>query len=137
MANLAIHYSDLGRKQAAMELGEKVLEARQKTLGSDHPDSLNATYSLALSYSDLGRKHEAMALGKKVLEARQRILGSDHPDTLLAQTAFAYFTRKNIETVSTSRESLLFDGDSQSSNEFGRQGECKMWRVVSDLHTRS
>ena len=40
MTNLAISYSDVGRRQEATELSQKVLEARQRTLGSEHPDTL-------------------------------------------------------------------------------------------------
>ena len=65
-----------------MELREKVLEASQRTLGSEHPDTLRAMTNLAVSYSDVGRRQEVTELREKVLEASQRMLGSEHPDTL-------------------------------------------------------
>lgn len=55
-----------------MELAEKVLESRQKALGSEHPNTFNSTNHLAVYYSDLGRRQEAMKLTEKVLEARRR-----------------------------------------------------------------
>ncbi len=70
MNNLAISYGDVGRRQEAMELREKVLEASQRTLGSEHPDTLRAMNNLAISYSDVGCRQEAMELFEKVLEAR-------------------------------------------------------------------
>ena len=55
MNNLAASYSDLGRHHEAMELEEKTLEARQRTLGSEHPNTLRTMSNLAFSYNDLGR----------------------------------------------------------------------------------
>lgn len=40
MAKLANSYSDLGRRQEAMELRETVSEASQTALGSEHADTL-------------------------------------------------------------------------------------------------
>ena len=82
-------FRENGRLQEAMELGEKVLKARQRTLGSEHPDTLYAMNNLAISYSDLGRKQEAMELVETVLKARQRTLGSEHRDTLMAMNNLA------------------------------------------------
>ena len=48
MKGLVIFYCDLGRGQEAIELGDKVLEASQRTLGSEHPDTLNAINGLAV-----------------------------------------------------------------------------------------
>ena len=78
----AVVFSESGLWQQALELTQKVLKARQRTLGSEHPDTLGSMFKLAAIYSDLGRRQEAMELAKKVEEARQRILGSEHPDTL-------------------------------------------------------
>jgi tetratricopeptide (TPR) repeat protein len=81
-AGFARTFLENGRLQSAVELGEKELQVRQKTLGNEHPDSLIAMNNLAISYSDLGHRQEAMELREKVLEASQRTLGSEHPDTL-------------------------------------------------------
>ena len=48
-------------------VGEKVLEARQRTLDSEYPNTLSAMTSLASSYSDVGRRQDAMELRDKVL----------------------------------------------------------------------
>ena len=42
MNHLAVSYNDIGRRQEAMELSEKTMEACQRTLGSEHPDTLRA-----------------------------------------------------------------------------------------------
>ena len=84
MGNLASSYSNLGRRQDAVELREKVLEAWKRTLGEEHPDTLLSMGNLASSYSNLGRRQDAVELEEKVLEARKRTLGEEHPDTLLS-----------------------------------------------------
>ena len=38
MSNLANSYSDLGRHQEALEMGEKMLEFRRRVLPENHPD---------------------------------------------------------------------------------------------------
>ncbi|KAH0555801.1 hypothetical protein GP486_006255 [Trichoglossum hirsutum] len=93
-ARFALAFAENGRLQSAMELRGKVLEARQRTLGNEHPDTLMAINNLASSYSDLGRRQEAMELGEKVLEARQRTLGNEHPDTLTTINLLSSLERK-------------------------------------------
>lgn len=83
-------FSECGLSQEAMGLTEKVIEARQRTLGSEHPNTLISMNNLANYYRDLGRRQEATELAEKVLEARQRILGSEHPDTLGSMDNLAY-----------------------------------------------
>jgi len=61
---------------------KEVLEARQRTLGNEHPRTLRTMGSLANSYRALGRRQEAMELNEKVLDACQKTLGNEHPDTL-------------------------------------------------------
>ena len=75
-------YVDNGQWLQAVELKEKVLEARKRILGEEHPDTLLSMGNLARSYSDLGRRQDAVELEEKVLEARKRTLGEEHPDTL-------------------------------------------------------
>ena len=82
-------FRENGRLQEAMELGEKVLKARQRTQGSEHPDTLRTMNNLANNYSDLGRKQEAMKLRQTTLEARQWTLGSEHSDTLYTMNSLA------------------------------------------------
>ncbi len=64
-------FSECGLSQEAMGLTEKVIEARQRTLGSEHPNTLISMNNLANYYRDLGRRQEATELAEKVLEARQ------------------------------------------------------------------
>ncbi|CAZ86084.1 unnamed protein product [Tuber melanosporum] len=91
-----------GRYEEAENIFRRVLEGREKVLGSDHLDTLTSAHNLALVLGQLGRHNEAEklnralvwildALGKydegertnkRVLDTRQRVLGPGHPDTL-------------------------------------------------------
>ena len=97
--NSAVVFEESGRQQEAMELREKVLDARLRKLGSKHPNTLKAMTKLARNYQKLGRRHDAMELGEKVLEARQGTLGNEHPDTLRAMhdlaISYSYLGRKH------------------------------------------
>ncbi len=45
MGNVALTYSDLGRHQDALSMGEKTLEFRRRVLSENHPD-IGATFVL-------------------------------------------------------------------------------------------
>ncbi|KAN0071003.1 TPR-like protein [Elaphomyces granulatus] len=85
----SLAFSENGRLRDSMELREKILAARQRTLGSECPNTLDAMFHLAFSYCDLGRYQEAMDLLEKTFEASQKTLGSEHPDTLRAMKFLA------------------------------------------------
>ena len=78
----SLAFRENGRPSDSMELCEKVFAARQRALGSEHPNTLLTAASLANNYDDLGRYQEAMELKEKTLEARQWTLGSNHLDIL-------------------------------------------------------
>ncbi|MGH3378291.1 MAG: tetratricopeptide repeat protein [Actinoallomurus sp.] len=74
--------------QAEAAYGD-VLRARERVLGADHPDTLNARYGLARMAAARGRYDDAEAAYRQVLNARERVLGADHPDTLNARYGLA------------------------------------------------
>ena len=59
-----------------------VLEARERTLGAEHPDTLASVSNLAVCCSDMGQLQDAEALYRRALEAQERTLGAEHSDTL-------------------------------------------------------
>ena len=61
---------------------KRALEARERVLGKEHPDTLGSVNNLAALYHDQGRYGEAEPLYKRALEASERVLGKEHPDTL-------------------------------------------------------
>jgi Tetratricopeptide repeat len=55
----------------AAEMEEKVLEARCKILGGEHPDTLLAMQTLSKWYRSLDRLEEAVALEVKLSQAEE------------------------------------------------------------------
>jgi tetratricopeptide (TPR) repeat protein len=78
-----------GRWKEGEELEVKVLEARRRVLGEEHPDTIIAMANLASTYWKQGRSKEAEELDIKVLEVRRRVLGEEHPDTIIAMANLA------------------------------------------------
>jgi tetratricopeptide (TPR) repeat protein len=60
----------------------RALEAREKVLGREHPDTLNSVNNLGLVLDKQGQYDAAEAMDRRALEAREKVLGHEHPDTL-------------------------------------------------------
>jgi hypothetical protein len=88
-------YQDQGKLVDAAQLQEKVLEARRRIQGEEHPDTLTTMDNLALTYQDQGKPVDAAQLQEKVLEARRRIQGEEHPRTLTTMNNLALLTYQN------------------------------------------
>jgi tetratricopeptide (TPR) repeat protein len=82
-----------GHYQEAERLHQRALDARKKSLGPDHPDTLNSVNNLAMLYRNQGRYDEAEQLYVHALEARERLLGSENPDTYVSMNNLAYLYR--------------------------------------------
>ena len=95
MANLAATYQKLGKYTEAQKLQMQVLDARNRILGVEHPETLRAMGNIAATYVKLGKYTEAEKLQMQVLDARNRILGEEHPHTILAMTNLA-ITYRNL-----------------------------------------
>ncbi|KAH8588254.1 hypothetical protein B0O99DRAFT_693645 [Bisporella sp. PMI_857] len=102
-------YVDSGQWRNACELREEVLEARKRTLGDEHPDTLLSMNNLASSYSDLGRMQEAVKLKEKVLKAGKRTFGDEHPKTLTSMNnlASSYSDLGRMQEAVELREKVL------------------------------
>ena len=61
-----------------------VLEARERTLGAEHPDTLVSVNNLAECLRAMGLQKDAEPLYRRALEARERTLGAEHPNTLVS-----------------------------------------------------
>ena len=59
-----------------------VLEAQERTLGAEHPSTLDSVNNLALCCRAMGQLKDAEVLHRRALEARERTLGAEHPSTL-------------------------------------------------------
>ncbi len=67
-----------------LEMAEAAAKGLERTLGPDHPDTLEEIDSLAGAYAKAGRLTESIALEERVRDARIATLGLDHPATLLS-----------------------------------------------------
>ena len=73
----------------AVELGEPLLEDRERVLGESHPDTLASLSDLASAYLAAGRVGQAVPLYERALADRERVLGESHPDTLASRNNLA------------------------------------------------
>ena len=88
-SNLADSYLELGLYKEAIQLFQKILEARKLILGDEHPNTLKVMNNLAKSFRKLGRYQESVQLCIETQELRKRILGDEHPDTLESMNGLA------------------------------------------------
>jgi hypothetical protein len=70
-------------------LQEKILKARSKKLGRDHPTTIESINSLALAYWNEARWQEVELLYSELVETKSRVLGVEHADTLSAMANLA------------------------------------------------
>jgi eukaryotic-like serine/threonine-protein kinase len=79
----AVRYSR-GDYAGAMEIFEKVKDARVEAFGHENPGVASALSNMSNAASDLGDYPRALALIQEALAIRQRVLGPDHPQTALS-----------------------------------------------------
>ncbi|MFT5466683.1 MAG: hypothetical protein ACI8UO_001783 [Verrucomicrobiales bacterium] len=80
-----------GDYAAAEPLYRRALEARERVLGAEHPDTLGSLNNLAALLDAKDDYAAAEPLLRRALEARERVLGAEHPDTLLSLNNLAGF----------------------------------------------
>jgi Tfp pilus assembly protein PilF len=80
--NLALLLESKGEYAVAEALYRRALEASERVLGPEHPNTLSSVNNLAGLMESKGEYAEAEALYRRALEARERVLGLEHPDTL-------------------------------------------------------
>ncbi len=84
------HLIQLGESAPqAVAVGKQLTADLERTLGRDHPDTLNSRNSLAAAHQLAGRPAEAIPLFELTLAARERVQGPDHPDTLTSRNNLA------------------------------------------------
>ena len=90
-------------------IGERLLAARERVLGPDHPDTLGSRNNLANAYWAAGRTDEAITSHEQTLAARARVQGPDHPDTLSSRDNLALSYRdagRTDEAISLHEQAL-------------------------------
>lgn len=81
--------NDIEMPKSADALQWQVLEARSRSLGPEHPDTLTCKSNIAQRLQARGDLKSAEGLLLDVLEVRLRTLGPDHPDTLKSKDSLA------------------------------------------------
>ncbi len=78
-----------GERSRARMVYERVLEGRERLLGSEHADTLRCAQQLATVLFEMGDMSHARKLQEDVVAARDRRLGHEHPLTLAAREQLA------------------------------------------------
>jgi hypothetical protein len=86
------------RPRPKPEILEQVTAARERLLGSEHPDTLSAFANLGALYGLAGRTDESIAILERVVDDMGRLLGPKHPDTLTARANLATLYRLSGRT---------------------------------------
>jgi CHAT domain-containing protein/Tfp pilus assembly protein PilF len=95
----ALKLQSSGRFDEALPLAERVLEIRERLLGTEHDDVTAAIDELAGIYTDKGAYVKAEPLYRRALDIREKALGKDHPDTAesLHDLAILYYYQGKYE----------------------------------------
>jgi hypothetical protein len=70
------------------------LAGRRRTLGDEHPSTLNAIFNFAGFLWKQGKKAEALEMYRLELEGVRRVLGEDHPSTQQSLRNYNKLTKK-------------------------------------------
>ena len=94
MARIAHYLGSIGNYAAAQDLHRRVLNARERVLGAEHPDTLTTRHQLARWTGEAGDPATARDRLAALLPVQERILGPEHPDTLTTRANLADWTEK-------------------------------------------
>ncbi len=99
MDRLANYLGAQGSYAAAAELLQRVLDARERSLGAEHPDTLDARGNLATWTGEAGDATGARDQYAALVPVVERVLGPEHPDTLTTRNNLARFTGRAGEAA--------------------------------------
>jgi tetratricopeptide repeat protein/NB-ARC domain-containing protein len=86
---------ELGDSARTVAFGEQLTGDLERSLGRDHPGTLDARESLATAYQSAGQSAVAIPMFELVLAARERVLGRRHHDTIRARNNLATAYRES------------------------------------------
>jgi hypothetical protein len=92
MWRVADYLGNSGSYAAAVDMSERILQARLQTKGLEHPDTLAARASLAFWTGQAGDAAAARDQYAELVSVDERVLGPEHPDTLLDRASLARWT---------------------------------------------
>jgi tetratricopeptide (TPR) repeat protein len=80
---------DMGNYRGALEWYQRALDGYEKTLGKDHPSTLDTVHNMASVFDNQGEYEKALEWYQRALDGREKTLGKDHPSTLNTVHAMA------------------------------------------------
>jgi tetratricopeptide (TPR) repeat protein/NAD-dependent SIR2 family protein deacetylase len=86
---LAVQLRFMFEPEKADAICRRVIAARVRLLGEEHPDTLASRNNLANALVEQGKYTEAETEHRAVLEISQRVLGAEHPNTLMSRNNLA------------------------------------------------
>ena len=93
IARIANYLGSSGSYAAARDLQRRVLDARERILGSEHDRTLITRHRLARWTGEAGDPAAARDLFAELLPVLERVSGPEHPDTLTARANLASWTQ--------------------------------------------
>lgn len=128
---LAAVYLNRSDYEAAERLDRKTLEDDERTLGADHPNTLQCKENLALTLWKRGCADEAIELTTQVMQVRERSLGPRHTDTLTSMSIYALFVskqRRGLDDKARLCQEVIDRGGSALTSK-----EPKVLRILENL----
>ena len=92
VARIANYLGSSGSYAAARDLQRRVLDARERVLGPEHPRTLTARANIATWTGQAGDPAAARDLFAALLPVLERVLGPEHPRTLTTRANIAIWT---------------------------------------------
>jgi hypothetical protein len=92
MHKIANYLGRIGNYAAARDLEQQVLQARDASLGTEHPSTLAARATLAFWAGEAGDAAAARDQYAALLPVQERVSGAEHPTTLSARDNLARWT---------------------------------------------
>jgi Domain of unknown function (DUF4062)/Tetratricopeptide repeat len=92
MTRIASYLGYSGSYVAARELSQRMLDARVRVLGPEHPDTLTTRHNLARWTGEAGDAARARDQYAALLPIDERVLGPEHPRTLDTRGSLANYT---------------------------------------------
>merc|ERR1712142_1101774 len=75
----------LSKREEAIAVLKEIVEARTKTLGPTHAETITAMDQIVVHLTHLAQNDEAMKMQTEVVQAKTKAFGPGHPNTLSAK----------------------------------------------------
>ena len=103
LARIANYLGASGSYPAARDVQRRILDARERLLGPEDPDTLAARHQFAIWTGAASEAAAARDLLAELLPVRERVLGPEHPDTRNTRHQLATWTTSAHGGSSTAR----------------------------------